>query len=279
MNRNMFLFVFLLFSSVEAVKATNRILGQIVNNKNLEGISFASIKFEYSKKMSVSCDVNGRFCIRLSKNNIPKNDELVEISSIGFADIKLPFSKFREQVEIRGSIALHEIVYEEKVIEVEHKRLKTVVLGNDHTKNHLQFYHGSGCRFIWATKIPISNQLSYVEKVNIGVASLVGMDSLKIKISFRKVGKDGKPSLELLHPEVINSSLKEGYNTINLSKYFIEVKEDFFVVIYSEYVKERSVACLNRVFIGGGAFEKTPFSENWKKRVFNVIGVNVEVLQ
>ena len=223
---------FLLLSGTFFSKAQeSKIAGEVVDHKN-KPIPYANIILRKYKAGAFS-DESGKFELNVSEL---MDDDLLEISCIGYAPVQLIVKEFKNQ---NKRIVLKENVQSLKEVVVNAKKLKTFTRGKTRTNTNLIRYgssfreeewnepgHEMGRRFRLGTKkISYLRELSFFIKENSFDQALLGIHIYTVK--------DKKPDRHLNTSNLVVSADNRftGWKTIDLRDYDIRVQEDIIVTI------------------------------------------------
>tara|TARA_X000000950_G_scaffold60080_2_gene72959 strand:+ start:3343 stop:4164 length:822 start_codon:yes stop_codon:yes gene_type:complete len=222
-------------------------------------------------------DQNGEFYLELNPATI--NDTL-RFSMVGFTRKDFIVKDYLTQEKTEQIILLEESVTSlEEVVLVrkKDKKYKQKILGN---KTESKFITGGftsnnlGNEIGFITRIRKSP--TFVESFNISIAKNT-YGPVKFRLNFYDL-KDGLPNKNILEEMIIiETDIKTGIVSVDLTPYDIVVEDDFVVAI--EWVEDLGIGNLlfSAGFFGSNLFARVASQGQWERIGVAAIGMNVGV--
>jgi len=264
----------LVFLINHTVFGQNLIEGVIKNADTNEPIPYVNIGILNRDKGTVS-DEKGKF--KLEVPNEFKNDT-IRISSIGYKTKSFSANDFLSKTQINPTIELLPDIIELNEVLITGKNLKEKVLGNK-TKSGMMRggFRNAPLGHELGIRIKIKKSPTYIEKFHTNVTSNTG-ESMKFRLNIYNL-KDGLPYKRIIKENIIfEIDTKEGEFTLDLSKYNIVVKEDFyFTVELIENQKRGEEIFFSANLLGKPIVTRQTSQGEWKKLGSVGIGFNLTV--
>ena len=237
--------------------------GIIKNAQTNEPIQYVNIGIVNRDKGTVSNE-NGEFTLEIPNEFI---NDTIKISSIGYESRIFIANEFVKTLKENKNITLSEKVIELNEVVVSNKKLKEKVLGNN-TKSKMMRggFRNAQLGNELGIKIKVKKSPTYITKFHANVTSNTG-EKMKFRLNFYNIEK-GLPKEKLINQNIIFSiDSKEGEFTLDLSKYDIVVKDDFYLtmeLIENEGNKESEVF-FSAGLLGNATVTRLTSQAEWKK--------------
>lgn len=248
--------------------------GKIINSNNNEPIPYVNIGILNKDKGTVS-DEKGKFKLAIP-NEFEKDS--IRISSIGYKTKSFIANDFLSKTQINPTIELLPDITELNEVVIIGKNLKEKVLGNK-TKSGMMRggFRNAPLGHELGIRIKIKKNPTLIEKFHTNVTSNTG-ESMKFRLNIYNL-KDGLPYERIIRENIIfEIDTEEGEFTLDLSKYNIVVKEDFyFTVELIENQKQGEEIFFSANLLGNPIVTRQTSQGEWKKLGSVGIGFNLTV--
>tara|TARA_R110000803_G_scaffold207853_1_gene276082 strand:- start:762 stop:1586 length:825 start_codon:yes stop_codon:yes gene_type:complete len=237
--------------------------GIIKNAQTNEPIPYVNIGILNRDKGTVSNE-NGEFKLEIPIEFV---NDTIKISSIGYETKIFIANEFIKTLKENKTISLSEKIIELNEVVVSNKNLKEKVIGNK-TKSKMMRggFRNAELGNELGIKINIKKSPTYISKFHANVTSNTG-EKMKFRLNFYSIEK-GLPKEKLISQNIIFSiDSKEGEFTLDLSKYNLVVKEDFYLtmeLIENEGNKESEVF-FSAGLLGNATVTRLTSQAEWKK--------------
>jgi len=241
----------------------NTVDGKIKNAQTNEPIPYVNIGILKRDKGTVSNE-KGEFSLEIPTEFI---NDTIKISSIGYKTKIFIVKEFIKTLNENPSIELSENVIELNEVVVSSKKLKEKVLGNK-TKSRMMRggFRNAELGNELGIKIKIKKSPTYITKFHANVTSNTG-EKMKFRLNFYNIEK-GLPKEKLIQQNIVfGIDTKEGAFTLDLSKYNIVVKDDFYLtmeLIENQGKKENEVF-FSAGLLGNATVTRLTSQAEWKK--------------
>ena len=222
--KNCFILCLVIFQA--SLFAQTSISGIVIASKTKEALPYVNIGIP-GKDIGTVSNTKGEFHLQLEDKYLTDS---LKISIIGFKSSILPISYFSSNTSVfleEDIVALEEIV-------LSNKNYKTSILGNKKPKSFLALVSFSTIEAgnELGIKVNIGKKPAIVEKFNlIFIKNEYG--NLKLRINFYDL-KNGIPNNRINNKNIIvETAIKEGILTVDLTEYDLVMNTDFFVSIES----------------------------------------------
>jgi len=208
---------------------SQRFSGEVLDNKN-EPIPYVSIGI-LGKNVGTVSDKDGRFQLEL---NDKYNNDTLRISCIGYESLNFKISDYKKK-SLNGEfnpIKLIAKVFQLSEVTVKPKKIKTTVLGNSNSNSGsrvLTDSSGLGSEIGLIMKLPRKKRDYFIKRFCFNVADK-NFDDIHARVNIYDL-KNGLPYNNILETPIYIEIIAGGLVTIDLSKYNIRLKEDFFISI------------------------------------------------
>jgi len=248
--------------------------GIIKNAETKESIPYVSIGILKRDKGTVS-DKNGNFKLEILKEF--KNDT-IRISSIGYKSKSFIAHEFLSKMKLHSTLELLPDIIELNEVVISSKGLKEKILGNK-TKSGMMRggFRNAPLGHELGLKIKIKKSPTYIEKFHTNITSNTG-ESMKFRLNFYNL-KNELPFQRIINENIIfEIDISEGEFTLDLSKYNIVIKEDFyFTVELIENQKQDQEIFFSANLLGKPIITRQTSQGEWKKLGSVGIGFNLTV--
>jgi hypothetical protein len=207
-----------------------RFLGQVIDNSNNEPISFVNIGI-VGKNIGTVSNKDGKFQLEL---NDKFNSDTLRISCIGYESLNFMIWDFKKKALTDGlqHIKLIPKVFQLSEVIVTPKKIKTIKLGNSNSNSGSRFLtdsSGLGSEIGLIIRLPRKEKDYYIKKLNFNVADK-NFDTIHARVNIYNL-KNGLPNNNILERPIYIEITTDGLISIDLRKYNIRMKEDFFISI------------------------------------------------
>jgi len=260
MKLSILILICLISNSIFGQNTADGIINNIETNKP---VPYVNIGILNRDKGTVSTE-NGKFTLEIPNEFI---NDTIKISSIGY-ETKIYIAKeFIKVLKENKTITISEKVIELNEVVVSNKKLKEKVIGNK-TKSKMMRggFENAELGNELGIKIKIKKSPTYLSKFHVNVTSNTGQ-KMKFRLNFYSIEK-GLPKEKLLTQNIVFSIYsKEGEFTLDLTKYNLVVKENFYLtmeLIENEEKKESEIFFSAGLLGNATVFRLTSQAE-WKK--------------
>lgn len=246
--------------------------GKIIDSQTIQELAYVNIGI-IGKNIGTVSDLDGKFDIEFDESY---NQDTLRISMVGYKTKDYVIAEFKKLIAENAIIGLVQKSVNLQEIVISSRNLKTKVLGNKTTSQFMSagFSENKLGNEI-GIKIKIKKSPTYIKDFNVSIVKNE-FDTVRFRLNFYSI-KKGLPN-ELLNSEniIVETSMKNGILTVDLEKYNIVVKENFFVTM--EWIED-----FGDIF--GLSFSSNMFGKkvairntsqgNWAKTGLFSIGINV----
>jgi hypothetical protein len=206
--------------------------GKVVNQSDKKPIAYANIGITHTGIGTISNE-DGSFSLLLPTLNL--NDTL-SFSAIGFIKKTIPVKSFLTQ-EVIVSLKEHVTQLNEVTVISKREKNKIFILGNRKSRGGTletdSIYAGSATALLIENKNLIQKELSfpvYLQSASIGIFRN-NLPSFKIRVRLYSVNSvTNEPGEDLLNKSVVvESTMKNGWLTFDLSGFHYLIPEPFFI--------------------------------------------------
>lgn len=230
-----------------------------------------------SKNIGTVSDEKGEFELVIPKRLMT---DTLTFSSVGFEEINIPVQSFLILTVKEFTLHQKTSVLEEVVIV--NKKIKIKKIG---TQSHNPFLSGAAESkdkkdiVEFAKHIDINGKASNIQSVSIYLLGL-NIDTATFRINFYNEADD-LPQLRIIEKSILQRvNIKRGWLTIDLSKYNIILKNNFFVGF--EFLPERKISKYSFNYgaqLGGNSVARTSSLGKWGKFKGATLSAYVTVAQ
>ena len=259
---------------IPSIEAQKKIGGTVISASTKQTLAYVNIGI-VGKGIGTVTDKKGNFKFIINKKNYRDS---IKISMIGYKSKTYLIQDFIKKDSKEITIYLSEKNEILNEIVISNKKLKRRVLGN-RTKSKL-FTDGFesdqlGCEA--GLIIKIRKSPTFIKSFHAFIASNTH-DKLKFRLNFYSI-KEGLPHKNILKENIIiESTLKEGLLSVDLTKYDIVMEEDFFVSLeWIENFGEGNLQFSVGLF-GSPVIYRNASQANWQKISAIGPGFNVVVM-
>lgn len=246
------------------------IQGIILDGKTNLPLPYVNVGLPH-KDIGTTTDANGKFILKFFELNA--HDSL-RISMVGYATKEYDLNNLISASAKPLTVRLQEKTSELKEIVILDKKLKTKTFGN---KTVSKFFGGKFASDDYgsemAIKINIRKGPIYLDKFQVNISYNME-DSATLRLNIYNA-KNGLPYQNILSQNII---LKLGNQTgkieVDLSKYNIVIKEDFFIALEWIEGSNNSGIVFSAGFVNKGTYYRKASQGRWKKYPMGV-GFNV----
>jgi hypothetical protein len=236
--------------------------GSVIDLNSNEPLAYVNIGI-LRRGIGTVSDEEGKFTLTLDDQF---NADTLRISMIGFKTRDFIVSDFKKQfTPANAVIAMSRSVTELHEVTIKPVKIKYASLGNDFSsKSVVAGFHSNKLGSELGTVMRIKNAPSYIEKVSFNIGTNK-YDSAIWRVNIYLL-KDGKPGENILTQPVYLKSYKNNENlSIDLSKYLLEVNDDFVVAL--ELIDDLGIGGLNFCagFFGNATFARDASQGEWVK--------------
>lgn len=236
----MFKIALLILISCQLGYSQITVKGKVLNQTDQKPIAYANIGIENTGFGTISNE-DGSFSLQLPETNLK---DTLRFSGIGFGKRSIPI---RAMLNLEVTIYLKEQVTQlnEVIVEAKKEKNKTFVLGNRKSRGGTletdTVYAGSATALLIENKNPIQKGLSfpvYLQSASIRIFRN-NLPSFKMRVRLYSVDSLTRgPGEDLLNKSVVvESSMKNGWLTFDLSEFNYLISEPFFVAFESILTK------------------------------------------
>lgn len=204
--------------------------GQIIDKGNNKPVPYVNIGV-LGKNVGTVSDNEGKFQLEL---NDKYNDDTLRVTSIGYENHNFRILDFKKNIaHIENcQIKLTPKIYQISEVVVSPKKIKIVTLGNSNKNSGdicIISSIGLGSEIGLIMKLPRNKAIYHLKSFSFNIVDNVyGIIPARVNIYDLK---NGLPNNNILKTPVFIEINKNGLITIDLNKYDIEVREDFFISV------------------------------------------------
>jgi len=269
--RNIFITLLLLIPFICLGQEVQVIAATVVNGETNAPIESVNIGF-VGKGIGTVSNAKGNFSL-IFKLNTFKQDDILQISSIGYESKKLKLSELKELISYKVIIAMIPKNYSLEQVVVKSVSREKKTLGHpDVTAFNMGYWRNSealGGEIASVIGVRKKNTRLLNLKFNI-IENL--SDSIRVRVNVYDYDR-GVPGKNILTQNIFHTiSKKKGLETINLEDYKITVDEDVAVSI--ELVEIYGTAiyfAVSASAYGGLSFTREISQDNWK--IYREVGI------
>ncbi len=201
--------------------------GKITGGDSHENLGYVNIGV-VGKNVGTVSNIHGNFELEIPRKH---DADTLKISMIGYESKVFRVADFKKHISKNPTIHLAEIATDLKEVVIPGKKLKKKILGNKtRSKNVSAGFSSNLLGNEVGLVIKVKKRPTYITNFTASVARNE-YDSLKFRLNFYDV-KNGRPNKSILNENIfINSEIKEGVISVDLSQYNIVVEDDFFVAL------------------------------------------------
>jgi len=245
--------------------------GTIIDSESGEALPYANVGV-VGKNIGTVTDIKGEFSLKIDAEY---DADTLMMSMIAYEDLVFVVRDFKEQLSNNSTFKLTSKTTDLQEIVVSGSQLKSKILGNKTKSKNIRGHFiadelGSEVGII----IKIKKSPTYIDKFHASIAeNKYGL--LKFRLNFYTV-KDKMPHENILTENIIvETQIKEGVLTVDLSEYNIVVEDDFMVSL--EWVEDLGEDGLffSMSFFGSPVISRQTSQAYWKK--LKPIGIGFSV--
>jgi hypothetical protein len=254
--------------------AQNFIIGQVLDSESLEPLPYVNIGLQ-NRNIGTVSDEEGYFEFEVDAQK--NNQDTLRFSMIGFEPKSYVLEDYLKQNLIEVTLTEETTALEEVILTSAQKNYKTKILGNKTTSKAI---------YAAFTSNKLGNEMGFIvrarkdpmilKKFNI---SLVENDygPIKFRLNLYDVF-NGIPNQTLLKENIfIETDIRSGIVSLDLTPYEIVIDQDFFITI--EWIEDLGPG---KLFFSGGFFGAPLYAREvsqgtWSKVGVASVGMNVEV--
>jgi len=251
----------------------------ILDNETKQPIAFANIGFVERNVGTVSNE-DGYFKLVYDKSFIT-NNEILQISTLGYATIKVQATKIFKVLSKEGNIYLNPEPLDLDAIELtgEKRMQKTIGTSNLYKKDK-GYWYWRGKEALGgeiATRMDVKKKNTKLLELQLRIRENLS-DSIRVRINIYNYKKGHFPKGNLLSTNIYHMiSKKEGKETINLRPFNISVNNDIVIGIelVEVYGDKLSFAVAGNNYLGP-SYTRYISQASWRRNL--TYGVNFSVL-
>jgi pimeloyl-ACP methyl ester carboxylesterase len=253
------------------VQGTQTITGMIRDKGTTLPLSYVNIGI-MGKDQGTTSDVSGAFKLTLRDTN---PDDTLRISLIGYQPVKLPAQTLFDQRTLPLRIDLTEAITPLNEVTFTSPKMTTRVLGR-HTESKFlggKFAPGDlGSEM--AFRVKIKKSPTYLETFSFNISYNTG-DTATFRVNIY-TSKNGLPADNILTQNIIvKINGQAGKIQVDLSKYNIEVTDDFFIGLeWIEGKRNSGIVFSSALGINSSTYYKKASQGHWRKHKI-AVGFNV----
>ncbi|MBC5993417.1 carboxypeptidase-like regulatory domain-containing protein [Pontibacter cellulosilyticus] len=227
-----------------------------------QNLSYVNIGIR-KKNIGTASDEQGRFILKLPQQHL---QDTLTFSAIGYQQLSVPVRELVKKKPLQIKLSEKTMALQEVVVKSHKMKIRKLgVTGRLPGVWGVPDKKESKDVFEFANFIEVKNKPAEVLSAHFYLASTV-LDSAIFRINFYK-NNSGSPGERLVEKNIIQKvSTKDGWLTLDLTKYDLYLTEDFFIGV--EYLPEqdehRQAIALGGK-IGGSVFSKQSSFGEWKK--------------
>jgi len=245
--------------------------GTIIDSESGEILPYVNVGV-IGKNIGTVTNINGTFSLKISTKY---NADTLMMSMIGYEDLVFVVADFKEKSLDDSTFKLTSKTTDLQEIVVESSKLKSKILGNKtKSKNMIGGFASDKLGNEVGIIIKIKKSPTYIDKFHVSIVENK-YDSLKFRLNFYSV-KNGMPYESILTENIfVESQLKEGVLTVDLSEYNIVVEDDFMVSL--EWIEDLGKDGLHfsMGFFGSPVIYRYTSQGDWRKTKPVSIGFSV----
>ena len=206
--------------------------GKVIDSLTNQPISYVNIGV-LGENVGTVTNRNGEFSLNIRDE---ESNSSIRISMVGYESKTFTISDFRNILKKNGQVYMSEIVYDMEDIVVKAKKFKGKKIREKVVGNSIEY---EGSRIGFETNqlgneigivVKIKNRPTLIQDLSVYIADNE-FDGFKFRVNIYNLN-NGLPDSSILKENIIvESEIKQGKLTVDLSQYDIIVEDDFFVSI------------------------------------------------
>ena len=281
MNRSILVFVLMLFCINTFSQSYSC---RIINIENEEPVAYANIGI-MNRNVGTVSDADGWFELEISNTF---NKDTLRISCIGYSDMQFLVSDFKNNAERTGFVLIElsprPYKLDEVIIRPGDSRAYTLGFYCDSNSAYGNAFYSSelGTEMGVHISLPRKEDEAYIKSVRFYVGEFT-FDTFPLRFNIYDLD-NGHPGKNILREPIFIEITAAGEYELDLSRYNITVKDDFFVSL--EYYRVPDNAEGKLVFCAvhkpkrnkASSYYRWTSQGNWQEEMFDHVGFSVEVI-
>jgi len=270
--KHLYTFVAVLFAFL--AHSQSIIEGRIIQGMNGEPLSYVSIGV-VNKNLGTLSDRQGEFTLSLPKSLY--NDTL-RVSIVGYETQNFTVSEFIRKVKADFNISMKESKIVIPEIAIVDSKMKSKVFGN---KTQVKWFNAGFASDTlgneMAIKVKSRRTPTVLKTFNLSIVEN-GYDLVRFRLNFYDI-KRGKPG-KLLNTQniIIETSIKDGLLSFDLTPYNITMNESFFISIewLDEHPEQKELR-FSAKYPAKSLYYRSASHGRWKK-ITSMLGIGMHVI-